>query len=284
MNTKKILLTGLAAIAALTVVLTGCRRNNDSTLSSSNNAFAEAMFDDVYKQIDEAASQEGDLNKTEGSYNLLTSQCATVTLENITQGQEWPKRLTIDFGTSNCVGLDGRARRGKIICEFDGLYRDEGTEIVTTLDDYYVNDNHIEGTKRVVNGGRNSDNNLYYTITVEGATITTPDGTIEWESSRTRTWVEGENTTFWTDGIAGLLDDVYEITGNASGTNINGSPFTVEVIQPLRVQIGCRWVTAGTLELTPNNLATRTVDYGYGNCDNAATVEVNGHTYNFTMQ
>lgn len=283
MNTKKLLSLGLIALASMAVVLTGCRRNNESTLSSSNNALAEAMFDDVYKQIDEAASQENGLNKSETTYNLITSQCATVTLEPVNQGDEWPKRLTIDFGTDNCIGTDGRARRGKIICVFDGLYRDEGTQISTTLDGYYVNDYHVEGIKTVTNGGRNSDNQLFFSITVQNASITTPDGTIEWESTRTRTWVEGEGTTFWTNGINGILDDVYEISGSASGTNINGNDFDVQIVEPLRVQIGCRWVTAGVLDLTPNNLDTRSVDYGDGNCDNAATVTVNGNTYNFTM-
>ncbi len=273
----------LTTLIITAVVLSSCRRNRDSTLSSSNNALAESMFDDVYKQIDDAASQEDSLTSKTGTYNLITSQCATVTLEPVNIGDQWPKRLTIDFGTTNCTGSDGKVRSGKIICEFTGLYREQGTMITTTLDNYHVNGNLVEGTHIVTNEGRNSDNNIYFSIDVIGAEVVTPDGTISWTSSRTRTWVEGEETTFWTDGIPGITDDVYEIEGNATGVNIEGNAFSVVVTEALRVQIGCRWVTKGKLELTPQNLSTRTVDYGDGNCDNQASVEVNGNTYNFTM-
>lgn len=273
----------LTTLMVTAVLLSSCRRNRDSTLSSSNNALAESMFDDVYKQIDDAASQQDSLTEKTGDYTLVTSQCATVTLEHVNQGQAWPKRLTIDFGNTGCTGTDGRTRSGKIMCEFTGFYRVEGTVITTTLDNYHVNGNLVEGSHIVTNEGRNADNNIYFTIDVTGAQVTTPDGTISWSSTRTRTWVEGESTTWWTDGLAGILDDVYEIDGTAAGINIEGNSFVAEVVEPLRVQIGCRWITQGVLDLTPQNLATRTVDYGDGNCDNNATVEVNGHTYHFTM-
>lgn len=282
MKTRSFLLI-TTTLMMVAVVITSCRRNRDSTLSSSNNALAESMFDDVYKQIDDAASQQDSLTQKTATYTLATAQCATVTLEPVTQGQQWPKRLTIDFGTTNCVGQDGRVRTGKIICEFTGFYREEGTVITTTLDNYHVNGNLVEGTHSVTNEGRNANNHIYFTISVVGARVTTPDGQIDWTSTRTRTWVEGEETTWWTDGLNGILDDVYEIDGTASGTNIEGGAFTAEITEPLRIQIGCRWVTKGKLDLTPQNLATRTVDYGDGTCDNAASVEVNGNTYHFTM-
>lgn len=282
MKTRSFLLI-LTTLMVTAVVLSSCRKNRDSTLSSSNNALAESMFDDVYKQIDDAASQEDSLTQKTGDYNLVTAACATVTLEYVTTGQAWPKRLTIDFGNTGCTGQDGRTRTGKIICEFTGWYRQQGTVITTTLDNYHVNSNLVEGTHIVTNEGRDADNNIYFSINVVGASITTPDGTIEWTSSRTRTWVEGEGTTWWTDGLNGILDDVYEVDGFANGVNIEGNAFSAEITEPLRVQIGCRWVTQGKLELTPQNLSTRTVDYGDGNCDNQASVEVNGHTYHFTM-
>jgi hypothetical protein len=45
----------------------------------------------------------------------------------------------------------------------------------------------------------------------------------------------------------------------------------------------CRWVTSGTLVIYPQNLDARTIDFGNGDCNEGATLQVNGNTYNFTM-
>ena len=46
---------------------------------------------------------------------------------------------------------------------------------------------------------------------------------------------------------------------------------------------GCRYITEGTLELTPDGLDTRSIDYGTGVCDAQATVSINNRDYNATL-
>jgi hypothetical protein len=53
----------------------------------------------------------------------------------------------------------------------------------------------------------------------------------------------------------------------------------VEITDPLRVEIGCPWLVSGDLEVRPEGLSSRVVDYGDGNCDSKVVVTVNGNQH-----
>ena len=85
------------------------------------------------------------------------------------------------------------------------------------------------------------------------------------------------------------FDDEFAVYGNANGTNRNGKTFTVNVSSgdPIVRKMSCQWVSDGTFDITPDGLATRTVDFGYPNngaCDDKATLTIKGNTFEFTMQ
>lgn len=268
-------------ISAALLVSCSKYKENRSTTTSSDNSIAENAFDDVFKTVNETAEDEGSAK----GLNVYTfGNCATVTVTPDWPDTTFPKAVVIDFGTTNCTGTDGRLRRGKIEYTISDRYRNPGCVITVTPVDFYVNDYKLEGQKTITNNGRNGNHNLSYTINVIDGKVTTPDlDVISWESTRNREWIEGESTTFITDGINGILDDVYSITGNASGINREGKSFTVTITEALIVKLNCRWITEGKLEIVPEGLATRTIDYGDGNCDNEATVTIKNKTYNFTL-
>ena len=156
------------------------------------------MFDDMFKSVEESQDEglEGD-GKT-FSTDHTWADCASVTISPAWPDQTFPKTLTIDFGTVNCTGDDGRARRGKIIAVYTGRYREEGTSITVTPEDFYIDDHHLQGSRVVTNLGNNSEGQLHYSVEQQG-TLTTPDGdVITREASHVRTWVEGQNTGFFT--------------------------------------------------------------------------------------
>ena len=157
-------------------------------------------------------------------------------------------------------------------------YRDVGTVITVTLDNYHVDDYHVTGTKTITNNGTNAFGNLYYTVVVSGASITHPTGswTSTWESTRTREWTAGESTLVH-------FDDEYMITGTASGVNRQGNNYNLTITSPLKVEFDCSWITQGELELEPDGKPTRYIDYGSGACDNNVNVMVNGNTFTFQM-
>jgi len=266
-----------------TVILPSCKKSklNKATTTSEDNATAETLFNDVFnigEQQDGELENAGKTGKISGPDDdtTITIDCVTLSRE-ILDTSGWPREITIDFG-DGCEGRDGRIRSGKIIIHRTGLYRDEGSVHTYTTENFNVDGYRIEGSRTVTHmptGG-----NTTFSIVVKDGKITAPSGeTITWESSRTREWSEGEETTFFTDGIKGILDDVYLIDGTASGTNREGRAFTMEITTPLKVRLNCRWIVSGKMELQPEDLKKRTIDFGDGECDNEAVVTIASHTY-----
>lgn len=273
MKTQKII---FAAILALTVAATSCSKDSELNLpktsnrSATDNATAENMFNDVFKQAEDGmgiAKETVEGNRS--AYNSL-SGVATVTIDPFDL-TTFPKTITVDFGNSNVMCNDGKLRRGKLIIITTGWYRDSGTVITVTPDAYYVDDNNVQGYHNVINNGHNSAGNLNYDIEVDG-TVTTQDGTIYWHSDRNNEWILGESTIFdpW--------DDVYLVTGTANGTNVEGEAYTWTIVSPLRVELACKWVTKGVLMLESGNYQLL-IDYGDGNCDNLISVTFEGTEY-----
>ncbi len=279
MNNKNLFVRLLVMSMATVFILftSGCKKDDKNekdqdTGSAVDHAFAEATYDDVNTISDQAAIT-GALwtYKSGGMENTLLSNCATITHDTTIT----PKLLIIDFGTSNCLCSDGRYRRGRILVTYSGAYRDSSSSHTISFNNYYVNDYKVDGSKTVTNGGHNSNGNLFFNISVNGL-ITAPGGqTLDWNSTRVREWTQGESTIFdWTD-------DVYQITGTASGNSFLGKNFTASISSPLVVALNCRWIKDGDLEFTPAGLYTRYIDYGHigGNCDRLAKVTINGYDF-----
>jgi hypothetical protein len=76
----------------------------------------------------------------------------------------------------------------------------------------------------------------------------------------------------------------FTISGTASGTNRDGRKFNTNILSPIFKPANFKFITSGTLELTPDGYKTRTVDFGNGSLDNQATFTVDGQTFTFTMK
>lgn len=241
------------------------------------------MFADIKRVVEEAADDEGQSAKLAGgnkSGNYSFGNCATVTINPAWGDTSWPKVMEIDFGSTNCTGTYGINRRGKLVVTLTNHYRDSGSTLTIQPQNYFVNDVKVEGTKTITNQGYNANGNLQFNVDVVNGKLTYTDGsTTTWQSNRTNEWIEGDSTTLFTHGLAGICDDVYLITGSASGVSRNGHNYTVTITSPLRKEICCRWLVSGQLEVTPANLLTRYVDFGSGACDNKATVTINGTSF-----
>jgi hypothetical protein len=141
-----------------------------------------------------------------------------------------------------------------------------------------VNNNQVLGTKTITNKGRNTSNNLYWTIDVAGQIIKANNGgTITWNSNTVLEWLSGESTpgVWW--------DDVYQLTGSENGTGADGKNYTVTIITPLKKKLNCKWLESGTMEILPQGSSLITLDFGSGTCDNQATATMNGTVYPITM-
>lgn len=275
MKVKQLTLTALSVLFISSVSIIACKKDSDKVTDSTasdieiaqNDALAEGSYNDATTMTDQVAVQ-GNLNlRPSGTEGTLGSPCASAVLDTVSS----PRKITIDFGTSNCVCLDGRSRRGKIIATFTGRYRDSNTVVTLSFDNYFVNDNQIKGTKTVTNKGHNAAGHLVYAVEVNGQIIKANNGgTITWTSSRQREWLTGENT------LLNPADDSYAITGTASGTTAAGGSYTITIKQALICKLTCRWFESGVVEFKPQNAVARTLDFGNTGCDANATLTILG--------
>jgi hypothetical protein len=276
MKTIKNIVPALLILSA--VFISSCKKDrddlNDTTVASDNEQ-SETFSNDVMNIADNAAKTGESGFRTSEAQEVYEglSQCATVTHDSLSN----PKMLTIDFGTSNCLCADGRNRRGKIIVSYTGRYFEVGSVKTMNFDNFYRNDNKLEGTRVITNNGKDAQGRMNWTINAQNMKISKSNGKVHtWNSQRTRTMLAGNDTKTWTD-------DVYEITGSASGVNANGVNYTANITKPLHRALSCRWIDSGTIEISPEGRATRSVDFGNGNCDDQATVSVRKKTRNITL-
>ena len=236
--------------------------------AAEEDALATLLFDDILTLVEEA---EYNFFQKSEEISTVGETCPLVTV--VPTGPEFPKTITIDFGTDGCEDPRGNVRKGKIITYLTGRHFSPGSEKVVSFEDFSVNDFLVDGIKTIVNMGYRENQNMYWTISVDNAVISSPLGfSHQWESNREREWVEGDETPF----LRG--DDVFEITGNTSGINRFEKPFTVTIVNPLNIAANCRFIRGGSLLIQVEGRPDAILDYGDGSCDNIATITVNGES------
>lgn len=234
--------------------------SNDKIVAE-DNSIAENASDDASTMADEAYSNNKLVTRDgQGSGGILAD---TVKITRV------DSTVTIDFGTTGITCKDGRVRAGKLIITFANGFRKAGSSVTHSFLNYSVGGHQISNssTRTVTYKGLDSNSNHHWEISAT-MTITKPDGkTINWTSTRTRTMIAGSNTPLnWTD-------DVYSITGTASGTNTKGS-YTLTITKALIVKVRCPHIQDGTLSLT-RGVRIFSIDYGYGSatpCDGQAEI------------
>jgi hypothetical protein len=175
----------------------------------------------------------------------------------------WPNTITLDYSDAGCT-KNGHTYQGKIIINQTGPINAAGTVRTLTFENFFFEGVKVEGTKTVTNQGTNAAGQPFFAVNVQ-QTLTYPDGDqATYTSERVRTMLEGAATE-------ARIDDVWQITGNASGTNRNGVAYTVTITTPLIKRNPCAWVSEGIIEFVTDN-ATRSLDFGDGTCDRDATL------------
>jgi hypothetical protein len=233
---------------------------------ADDDAVSEAVFEDIFNNIDEATSLLDDAMKNgDTKSNVLSGEsCPVVTVTQLSSGI-WPKTVTIDYG-SGCTGFYDNTRSGRIIIEVTGPRRQEGSKRTVTFDNYYFNYIKVEGEKVYENLGPNSDDNYVISVTLSDGKLILPDGgTIERNAGHQREWISG----FMTSDI---WDDECLITGTASGTNIKGISYISEITGPLLWKRACRFIVSGMVLLERSGEEPLELNYGYGDCDNKAVL------------
>jgi hypothetical protein len=275
---------------AITFCMNACQKTADFSEPmarlAEEEAIAEAAFAEVTSEV-ETVSAIMHQNNYQGHHNgpgagngqggeaggPEVSGERIITVEQVEGESDYPgfpKLITIQFIDWQ-VG-SGRLMDGIIYIWTDGPVRLPNTTRIITFEDFYINGNLIEGVKTISN-----TDGVNFLITLEGGKITFEDGTfITREMERNREWIVGLETPFF------IWDDEFEITGFCSGINRDGLEYSHIIVEPLLKKMSCRWIVSGTIEMQAGeNLVI--LDYGDGECDNIATITVNGETTEITL-
>ncbi|GAA3935514.1 hypothetical protein [Hymenobacter algoricola] len=282
MKTSTFRSLGFAALASSVLLFTtSCNKDNASPVDNLESAEDNGTADEENAAIGDIVSATAPVDAAVANgpapdpndFSKVLNPCAQRSYDAAT------RTLTIDFGTVNCLCPNGKTRRGKIVVVFSpGVYRQAGAVTTVTLVNYFVNDNQHTGTRIFTNTGSGS-----FTLDVQNASVVTPNGTHSWTSQRQYTRTAGF-------GTATILDDAYQISGQATGTNRRGVSYTAAVQQPLvkKFAVGCaRHFTTGTVLITNSKDKTLLLNYdptGSAACDNIATITVNGRTRTITLR
>ncbi len=283
---KKVLIS-LAVIGALT----SCDKNDsltndmplvDVNLKSTTESVVttEASLDDIA----EAAEYEVDLfTGTDNAVDGLIAEQSGTTLKSggvetpnryreryrwgkcpdihiVKEEGGWPCSITLNYGEGTEL-TNGRVIAGIIEIYQTAPRRDNGIRTVT-FTDFSVDEIGITGVSVKTFNAEELTVNI-----VRDLTFTLEDGTtIDRNSERVRTWIEGLDTPL------DHTDDIFEINGHVNCTDSDGNTYRRDITTPLTIRGDCRWIVSGEVTLSKNGVDFAVINYGDGECDQLATM------------
>lgn len=257
-------------LATAAMLFASCQKDDETTdpmvTTTQEDDLATNYYDDVDNEADEVTivepTRDNDYSSRSGSPADNGRTVTTV----VNADNSVTKTITFT-SWANPKGNQNIVKNGKIIINVVGRPTENIFMRTITFENFTINGNLIEGTKVITKTAP-----YIFTATCENGKITFTDGkTYTRTFNRTRTWVDGTNTPY------NVWDDVFEVTGGATGINRNGYVYTHTITNPLRVERACRFIVSGTVEMLVNE-KTVMLDYGSGTCDNKATITYNGKT------
>ena len=271
------------------VIISGCEKERlELTNNESKDISEEALIDSYYQDLDDLASVA--INAPSDQEYSGGRSSATITIEdsrfscqgivvNIdpTGTPDHPQgTITVDFGTTGCSDLRGNVRKGKLIFTYDGARFQPNSTLITTTDNYYINDIKLEGVRTSTNITGSTQQAPKFNVVLENGKATFADGTTALrESDITVSWIRGENPT---------LDKLLVHTGSiAAGTTRSGTDYNVSLTEQLEYQRFCAMAVSGIKNYIVNGTKNIIIDYGAGSCDKTITVTINGVTRTITI-
>ena len=284
------------------LTLTSCKKDNSLTKATdvdalsvldavAGDASAAVQFDDVFNitmgvQASDAGEELG-IGTAAGVIYKPASPVGTSSPDTVSRcftvsavpkiAHQFPKVVSVDFG-AGCQGKDGKIRKGKIVTVYTGPMFISGSTASVSFVDYYVDSFKIEGTERIEN--TSSSNTRGWTVKIVNGKITNSQNGrwYQWDAVKEHKQTEGNGTPWY------LADDVFEITGNATGSDSNNNSWTSLVTEPLTKKFSCAWIAKGKVQITRNsNNNTAILDYGNGTCDDKATIKYKEIIYNISL-
>lgn len=271
---KRIFAASAILATVFAVTFSACKKvePDTETQSAVDNNICETEFTKSMSTVNSFAIKENGIKSLLDYANGRASGPAII-VDPADTLDGFPITMVIDYGTTGITdSIDHKVRKGTITCVFSNNWHIVGSSVNVTFAGFSVNGITYACDSMKI---RRSAATAYTYEVFKGKCIS-PNWNLEWETVRTVTQTGG----------AGDLDpynDVFSFTGSASGLNREGKAYQVTIVSPIIKRSSCSWIESGRMDLTPEGLATRTVDFGTGNCDNQATLIINGNSFTFSM-
>lgn len=230
-------------------------------------AIINKVFQDVGNNSGDAILS-AESSTTASKSSATKTDGAIITVEPL-DFTTFPKTITIDY-QSGVLCEDGITRKGIVTIVSTDWYRNENSEHTATFTNFYHNDFKVEGTHMVKNLGKNQDDDLEYSVSIEDGKITTQAGAvINYTENSVRTWVAGSNTPL------NIWDDEYKLDGSQSGVSSKGIGYTLTIEEPLHFVLLPRNIKSGILNVSIGNI--NNIKLNYTN----STITILGKTFPF---
>ena len=261
-------------ILIITIIITSiisCKDDNvvenleqQNLQSSSDYLLIEKTLIDIQRIVEHSLISNG-----------ITKNCITYTVKN--NDPLNTDTLITDFGEVNCLHLR-QLNRGKIITIYSDYIHDSSAIINNTFDNFYLNNNLIQGNIILENLGPNINQDYIYNLDINNISVTTHNGIINLNANYKKTLINGESTKYQ------YLDDVYLIAGSAEGNSVNNNNFNMQITDSLTINNACFEsskcvITKGKSTISTDIYEDRELDYGNNLCDCKVNVEINNEPY-----
>lgn len=169
--------------------------------------------------------------------------------------------LIFSYGEVNRMCQDNKFRRGLFNADFSGDVFSVGVTATIKTDSLFVDDYLIEASMKIKNLGLNGNNLPQFSLIVDTSLVMLPDTTktngVSLKTEFLMVWEEGSLTP------AVHEDDLYLITGTASGVSSEGYEFSTTVLDPLYNYVDCFWISQGINQITVPSASVPTGEIDY---------------------
>lgn len=169
--------------------------------------------------------------------------------------------IDFGYGSVNRLCQDNKFRRGMFTATLTGPGLQDWTGADIETDSLLVDDVLVEAVIQILDLGVNESNLPEFSLKVISSNIMLTDSAkingVRLMTDFKLVWAEGSLT------VPVHEDDLYQITGTASGFSTDGIEFATIIQDPLYNYVDCFWISRGTNLITIPSAAFPTGDIDY---------------------